>query len=64
MLKTMHNVVLYFITLISKYYMWCYHQIFRADERLQCIQLVNCQLTEPNYRKCKTLRKKDDMDKK
>lgn len=58
---TVHNVAIYFIRFVSEYCMMLSPNrgAYRGDERVQCRQLVNCQLTELKYRKCKTLRDKE-----
>ena len=50
MLNAMHNVAIYFMTFVSEHYMMLSPDrgVYRADERIECRQLVNCQLTEPN----------------
>lgn len=46
----MHNVAIYFMTFLSEHYMMRSpnRDVYRADKRVQCRQLVNCLLTEQN----------------
>ena len=66
MRNAMHNVAIYFMTFISEHYMILSPNrgVYRADEKVECRQLVNCQLTETKiYRKWKIPRENnDDMD--
>lgn len=61
MLSAVHNVAIYFMTFVSEHYMMLSPNrgVYRADERVESRQLVNCQLTEPKYRKYKTPRDKE-----